>query len=230
MILGIQKTTLIDYPGKIACTVFLGGCNFRCGYCYNRDLVFGNPNLHSKSIEEFASFLDTRKGILEGVCVTGGEPTLCPSLEKLLVMVKEKGFLVKLDTNGTNPQILSGLIEKKLVDYVAMDIKASQEHYETVIGVKRTMELIKESVELLKNSKIEYEFRTTVIPQIHSYDEMNAIGNWICGARQYYIQNFRKAPTCIDQKFSEWPSFSPDELRGFKKIMETYVEKVSIRL
>ncbi len=229
MILGIQKTTLIDFPGKIACTIFLGGCNFRCGYCYNRDLVFGNPNLQSQSIEDFAAFLDTRKGILEGVCVTGGEPTLYPSLEKLLRMIKEKGFLVKLDTNGTNPLILSQLIEKKLIDYVAMDVKAAYEHYETVIGVKRSLEQIKQSVEMLKNSKINYEFRTTVIPQIHTAAEMNLIGNWIRGAQKYYIQNFRKAPTCIDPKFSEWPSFSLEELQNLKKIMEPYVENVSIR-
>lgn len=211
MIYGLEKSSLIDYPGKIACVVFLAGCNFRCRFCHNLELVL--PELIKKqpkiSEEDFFNFLETRRGLLDGVVVTGGEPTIYPDLSNFIKKIKNFGFLVKLDTNGTNPDILEKLINKKLIDYIAMDIKAPigaktqnsklkaqnynikiKNKYEKIIGVKTDLEEIKKSIEIIKNSKVDHEFRTTVVPTLHTRQDIIDIAEYISPSK-YFLQNFR---------------------------------------
>ena len=187
-IAGLQKTTLLDYPGRIACTVFLPGCNLRCPFCHNASLVLRPRPLLSQ--DELLAFLQTRKRKLDGVCVTGGEPTLHKDLPQLLADIKSMGFLVKLDTNGTRPQSLRLLLESGLVDYVAMDIKNSPSKYAATCGGPEVLEAVRQSVSLLEASDVEHEFRTTVLHPFHSPAEMEAIGQWLSGTKQYFIQAF----------------------------------------
>lgn len=190
---GLNKTTLLDYPEHVAATVFTGGCNFRCPFCHNAGLVLEPDAQESIPEEEVLSFLQKRRGILQGVCITGGEPTLQPDLADFIGKVKELGYPVKLDTNGYRPEVLRELLDKKLLDYVAMDIKASKENYARASGLCRIdLDRIEESVEILKNSGISYEFRTTVVAGIHSMEEFDAIGRWLAGSRAYYLQAYRE--------------------------------------
>lgn len=230
MIKGLQKTTLVDYPGKVACTIFLGGCNFKCGYCQNAGLVL-TPNKFSSIKEKtLFSFLKKRRELLDGVCITGGEPTIYK--EKLLGLmqkIKKLGFKVKLDTNGSNPKLLKKIIEKKLVDYIAMDVKASLENYEKIIYVKTNLENIRKSIELIKNSGIKHEFRTTIVPDTINEKEIKGIGKLIKGANQFFLQQFKAVPTTIDKKYSEMPGLNAGKLKYFEKIMKKYVKKTGIR-
>jgi pyruvate formate lyase activating enzyme len=212
---GIQKVTLLDYPGKVAAIAFVGGCNFRCGYCYNRDLVLNPQTLPSIPEEEILAYLEANKEWLDGLEVTGGEPTLNPELPRFLGKVKKMGFSVKLDTNGSNPKMLAELIEKHLVDYVAMDVKAPlvEEKYRAVTGVqaKGMLKEIEKSIGLLRNSGgVDYEFRTTVIPELNK-DDIVAIAARIKGAKRYSIQQFRPAAH-IDEKYSSAQPYSLDYL------------------
>ena len=192
IIKGLQKTTLLDYPDRIACTIFLGGCNLRCPYCHNATLVYCNGE--DISMETLFTFLKSRVGRLEGVCISGGEPTLHSDLPELIARIKELGFLVKLDTNGTNPEMLDELIESGLVDYVAMDIKNSPEKYSTTTGVDcgALLDRIKSSARLLMEGRVEYEFRTTVTVEHHTLSDMAMIGEWLAGAKHYYLQSYRE--------------------------------------
>lgn len=178
-IAGLQKMTLLDYPGRVACTVFLSGCNFRCPFCHNRDLLTGNaPSLMSG--EELLAFLEKRKGLLDGVCITGGEPTLQPQLPQLLSQIKALGYAIKLDTNGARPQMLRSLVEQKLVDYVAMDIKNSREEYAKTAGISQTLlPDIEESIGFLLSGRVDYELRTTVVKELHSDESIQAMGTWV---------------------------------------------------
>ena len=189
-ILGLQKMTLLDYPGKVACTVFLGGCDLRCPFCHNAELLSGAmpPVLDDQGL---LAFLDRRKGLLDGVCVTGGEPLLHDELPSLLRSLREKGFLVKLDTNGTHPDRLRAVMGEGLVDYVAMDVKNSPERYAETVG-RPAFDLapIRESVALLLGGAVEYEFRTTVVREFHDDASFTAIGPWLAGARRYFLQPF----------------------------------------
>ncbi len=227
---GLQKTTLIDYPGKVATTVFLSGCNFRCGYCYNPELVLPEKAKKHPEIsqEDFFRFLDSRKNLLDGVCVTGGEPTVNPELSWFLGEIKKRGFLVKLDTNGSHPETLENLFKKGLVDYVAMDIKAPLEKYEEVTGSKIDKEKIKKSIEIIKNSEIEYEFRTTLIPGVHGKEEVSKMGELIKGAKRYFLQNFMPEKT-INNGFLEKKPFVVKDLENFRKEASFFVENCSIR-
>lgn len=229
MIKGLQKTTLIDYPGKIACTIFLGGCNFRCGYCYNYDLVVAPNKIPSIDEEEIRKFLYQRKNLVDGVCITGGEPTLHENLPALIEIIKEMDYKVKLDTNGTNPKMLKELLEKKLIDYVAMDIKCSLESYKKVVGVKVDKEKLKESIQIIKNSGIDYEFRTTVIPDIIDEKEIEKIGKLIKGSKNYYLQQFAPHESTLSKKYNSMKPLEQKKLEEFKKIAEKYVKKVGIR-
>ena len=202
---GIQKITLLDYPDKVATIAFVGGCNFRCGYCYNRDLVLNPQALPSIPEEEVLGYLETNKSWLDGLVVSGGEPTIHLELPGFLEKVKKLGYSVKLDTNGTHPEMLVELIEKHLVDYVAMDVKAPlvEEKYQAVIGTQANGVLreVEESIELLRNSdEIDYEFRTTVIPGLNK-DDIVAIAGRIKGAKRYFIQQFRPG-VHVDEKYS----------------------------
>ena len=190
-IAGLQKLTLLDFPGKVACTMFTAGCNFRCPFCQNASLVlpekFGQPF----SEEEILSFLRKRQGVLDGVAITGGEPMLHADLPDFLRKIRELGFLVKLDTNGYHPHMLGSLLADGLVDYVAMDIKNSPQNYARTCGLE-TLDLapVQESVNLLMQGDTDYEFRTTVVDELHAEQDFEAIGRWIAGAKQYYLQCF----------------------------------------
>ena len=189
---GYQKLTLIDYPGKIATTVFTVGCSFRCPFCHNPELVlasqFPAPN---NMEEEFFDFLKKRKGKLEGVCITGGEPTIQSDIIDFIKKIKSMGFLVKLDSNGTRPDVLKKVIQERLVDFIAMDIKNSLKNYSRTVGNEADTERIRLSVEMIMNSGIDYEFRTTVVPGIHTEKDFDEIAKWIKGAKSYYLQEFR---------------------------------------
>lgn len=191
VIQGLQRLTLLDFPGKVACTVFLAGCNFRCPFCHNASLVVDTYKNKEIPEEEFFAFLNKRKGILDGVCVTGGEPLLQSGIEEFLERIKSLGFLVKLDTNGSFPDKLIRIAELKLVDYVAMDIKNSQESYGKTIGIEDyDISKVHKSVNYLLRGNVPYEFRTTVVREFHQRSDFESIGRWIRGASRYYLQQF----------------------------------------
>lgn len=190
VICGIQKLTLLDYPGKVACTIFTGGCNFRCPFCHNRDLVTGEAE-KTVAGEEIFRFLKKRQGILEGVCISGGEPLLQPDLEEFIREVRSLGYCVKLDTNGSLPDRLEYLAGQGLLDYVAMDLKNSPEHYGRTAGAPLCdVERIDRSIRLLMGGDIPYEFRTTVVREFHQRADFEAMGKWIEGADQHFLQQF----------------------------------------
>lgn len=206
---GIQKLSLIDYPGKVACTLFAFGCNFRCPYCHNPELVVddGTPPIPE---EDVLRFLDDRKGFLDGVCITGGEPTLHNDLPDFIKRVKSLGYSVKLDTNGTNPEMLRRLIGGTLADYIAMDVKAPLEKYESVVRTKVDADKIAESVEIVKAFP-EHEFRTTVAPELLTREDIIAVARWLKGARRFFIQQFKPTKT-LDKTFLEKQAYLADEL------------------
>ncbi|MFH1509790.1 MAG: anaerobic ribonucleoside-triphosphate reductase activating protein [Candidatus Nealsonbacteria bacterium] len=199
---GIQKTTLIDYPGRVASTVFLSGCNFRCPFCYSSELVLPEKIKDHPQFSEdyFFDFLKERVGLLEGVVVCGGEPTINKDLPEFIKKIKDMGFLVKLDTNGSNPDMLEYLIKEGLLDYVAMDIKNSKEKYVQTVKGEVDLKSIDRSVNLLKEGKVDYEFRTTIVPGVHDKKDILSIAKWISPAKRYFLQNF-KAEKTIDSSF-----------------------------
>ncbi|MFA6252488.1 MAG: anaerobic ribonucleoside-triphosphate reductase activating protein [Candidatus Paceibacterota bacterium] len=208
---GFQKFTLIDYPGKLSSIVFLSGCNFRCPFCYSRELVL--PEYISEhpqiSKETVIDYLKKRIGMLEGVVICGGEPTLNSDLKDFCSDIKKMGYCIKLDTNGSNPEALKDLIGSKLIDYVAMDIKAplNSESYRKAVGVDVSIEKIKESIEMIKSSGIEYEFRTTVVPGIHSEEDIISMAKAIAPAKRYFIQQFISQKDLIDNSFKNTKPF-----------------------
>lgn len=193
---GFQKLTLIDYPGKLATTVFTVGCSFRCPFCHNPELVVETKNFASmqgsRTEKDFFEFLKKRKDKLQGVCITGGEPTIQADIIEFIKKIKKMGFLVKLDTNGSRPDVLKKIIDLKLVDYIAMDIKNQIKRYSETTGIKIDEERIKLSVDLIMNSKIPYEFRTTVVPGIHTQKDFLEIAKWIKGAKVYWLQKYEE--------------------------------------
>lgn len=193
LIAGLNKTTLLDYPGCVAATIFVGGCNFRCPFCHNGGLVLGPLSQQLYSEEEILAFLQKRKNVLKGVCVTGGEPTLQADLPEFLSKVKEMGYRVKLDTNGYKPDVLEELLGKKLLDYVAMDIKNCPEKYAVTVGLRtrESWQQIHSSIKILKASSIPYEFRTTVVKELHTKEDLIKIGEWIKGCSFYYLQQYQ---------------------------------------
>ena len=219
---GFQKMTLLDYPERVACTVFTGGCNFRCPFCHNASLVT-DINLKSAfSEEEILSFLKKRQGILDGVCITGGEPLLQPDIKQFIIKIKSLGFKVKLDTNGSFPDKLKELIDEKLVDYVAMDIKNSKEKYLITAGVtKDIMPFIEKSVKILLENRVDYEFRTTVTAQHHTVEDIENIAKWIKGAKRYFIQGFVDSGEILGETLLS----SPDEktLQSMEKAADNYL-------
>lgn len=223
---GLQKMTLLDYPGRVACTVFLGGCDFRCPFCHNYELVEG-PQPEALSEDEFFAFLEKRRGLLDGVAITGGEPCLRKDLPAFLERVHEAGFPVKLDTNGNSPAMLRRLLDEGLVDYVAMDVKNSPGKYARTVGLPH-MDLspISESIEMLKGCDIPYEFRTTVIAELHEASDFEEIGAWIAGAPRYFLQAFTARDTVPDAALT-----APDAARlaEFRDISARYVANAEIR-
>lgn len=223
---GLQKLTLLDYPGRLATTVFLSGCNFRCPFCHNASLVLGRNDVKIEE-DELQAFLKSRVGKLQGVCITGGEPTLHRELPSLINNIKELGFLVKLDTNGTNPALLGELINNGLIDYCAMDIKSSKDTYHILSGVEGLdIKPIEESVSILLSGKIEYEFRTTVVKPYHKLEDFKKIGEWIRGARAYFLQGFRDSGDIISPTAS---GYDTKTLAEFLGAVTPYVPNAQIR-
>lgn len=231
MIAGLQKMTLLDYPGKVACTVFLQGCNFRCPFCHNSGLLCG-PAETPISTEELLTFLKKRQGLLDGVCVTGGEPTLCRELPELLAAIKDLGFAVKLDTNGSRPQVLAELIGRGLVDYVAMDIKNSPDKYALTTGVQPDLAAIEESIRLLIDGKTDYEFRTTAVRELHTPEDFAEMGRWFekimpsKKPKKIYLQNYtdRESVLC-----GGLHSCEITQLQDFSAAIAPFVHSTEIR-
>ena len=224
---GLQKLTLLDYPERVACTVFTAGCNFRCPFCHNASLVTHIPEKADTDEESFFRFLKKRQGILDGVCITGGEPLLQPDIEEFMRKIKDLGYKVKLDTNGSFPEKLKYLVNEGLVDYVAMDIKNSISCYGETIGVDgRYNEAVKQSVDFLMEGHVEYEFRTTVTKNFHSEADFDEIGQWIRGAKHYYLQGFVDSGDLIEEHIE---GVSKEEMELFLKKIKPYVPNVEIR-
>lgn len=215
---GLQKVTLVDYPGKLACTVFLSGCNFRCPFCYSKELVLQEEIKKHPEISEkdFFDFLEEKRGLLEGCVLCGGEPTIHgEELISFVRKIKDKGFLVKLDTNGTNPETIKRLLDENLLDYIAMDIKAplDEEKYSSAAGVSVNIEKIKESVDLIKNSKVDYEFRSTIVPSIHLREDIIRMAEDISPAEKYFLQGFRGEKGTIDGNLKDVRPFSDEFMK-----------------
>ena len=222
---GLQKLTLLDYPGKMACTVFTHGCNFRCGFCHNALLVT-EDNSDIISEDEFFAFLKKRQGILEGVCISGGEPTLQADLSEFITKVKSLGYAVKLDTNGTNPRLLKSLIEENLLDYVAMDIKHSPDKYDIICSCQVDMDSIRESVSIIIDSGIDHEFRTTTVREYHTAEDFDAIAQWIQGDSKYFLQHFEDSGDLIGDNLS---AFSKEEMTTFAERIRDKLPNVALR-
>ena len=232
MICGLQKMTLLDYPGKIACTVFLGGCNFRCPFCHNSELFMGKPEKLMED-EEFFKFLQSRKGLLDAVCVSGGEPTLYKNLPEFLKKIKELGFLVKLDTNGSNPAMVKQLVASGLVDYIAMDVKNSPALYAQTVGLE-TVDLasVEESLRFLIGGSVNYELRTTLVSQLHDSRSIQDMGVWLTSLvtgkkpEKLFLQSFVDRDTVL---FAGLSAPEPETTQQFAKILEPFAKQVTIR-
>lgn len=236
---GLQKLSLIDYPGKLACTVFLTGCSFRCPWCYSSELVLleeikKQPKISEK---EFFDFLEERKDLLEGCVLCGGEPTINKDLPKFIRRIKKLDYMIKLDTNGSNPKMLKDLIKEKLIDYVAMDVKAPREKYKKIVGRRVDIKKIEKSVSLLlsltgeadeEENKIGYEFRTTIVPGLLKKEDILKIAHWISGADRYYLQDFRSEKTC-DPKFEKVKPYPKKYLLEIQKAISPFFGTCQLR-
>ena len=224
---GFQKLTLLDFPGRTACTVFTAGCNFRCGFCHNALLVTETDDTFVPE-NEFFDFLKTRVGILDGVAITGGEPLLQKGIKEFMRKIRALGFMIKLDHNGTKPELLKEIIDEGLVDYVAVDIKNSPEKYAMTVGLNELdITPIKKTVDILVNGSVDYEFRTTVNDELFTVEDFKKIGEFIKGAKRFFIQQFKDSGNLIEKDF-----FSPcpkETLELFKSTVAPYVESVEIR-
>ena len=225
-ICGFNKTTLLDYPGRVACTIFLGGCNFRCPFCQNGALVVDADTQPGYSQDEILAFLKKRKGILDGVCVSGGEPTLSDGLPDFLRKIKDLGYDVKLDTNGSRPSVVKKLAADGLIDKVAMDIKACPSNYHVLTGVNVDLDAIRETAGWLLNGDLDYEFRTTVVRELHSEIDFQEISQWLSGAKSYYLQAYRDSDGVLMPGFS---ACSEDEMKNYRDILLETIPVVEIR-
>lgn len=226
-ICGLQKLTLLDYPGKVAATVFLGGCNFRCPFCHNASLVLAPGDAPEITREALLEFLKTRCGLLDGVCVTGGEPLMSDEAAELIRDIKALGFFVKLDTNGSFPERLAGLLREGALDYVAMDIKNSPEKYALTAGLEALdIEKIKKSAALIMASGVEYEFRTTLVRELHEMSDLITIGEWLRGAEKYFLQHFEDSGDLIGDNLS---GFTKSESEAFSRALTPYFGSVTTR-
>lgn len=226
-ILGMEKLSLVDFDNHIAATVFTGGCNFRCPYCHNAPLVLDPAGQDALSEEYIFDYLKKRKGVLQGVAITGGEPTLMPDLKEFILKVRELGYEVKLDSNGTRPDVLASFIEEKIVDYIAMDIKNSKERYAETVDVENfDLSPVEESVKLLKKGNVEYEFRTTLVKEFISADDIRGIADWLAGAKRYFLQHFKDSGNCIREDLHEVDEKTAEE---WKAIAEKKIARVALR-
>lgn len=227
-IYGLEKMSLVDFDGHLCATIFLASCNFRCPFCHNSSLVLNTDELLAYDEEEIFSYLEKRKGMLDAVCITGGEPTLSANLEEIIDKIKNLGYLVKLDSNGTRPEILKKLIDEKKVDYIAMDVKSGSSNYAKVAGIvnEKLIEKVKESIELLKKANINYEFRTTLVKELHTDADIYEIGELVKGAKKFYFQRFTDHGECIEDGFSE---VDVDTANKYLEIIKNYVENAALR-
>lgn len=224
---GLIKSTLLDYPGYFACTLFTGGCNFRCPFCQNSSLVLNPESEPTINEEELVNFLLKRKKYLDGVCITGGEPLLQKDIVNFCKFLKNIGYKIKLDTNGSFPKKLKKLLDLNLLDYIAMDIKSSKKGYSTAIGLDTlNIELIEESVEIIKNSNIEHEFRTTLVKELHSIDDLISIAKWLGPSEKFFLQTFEDKGSNIE---SNLHAFSKEEELYIKNKLKNYISFVEVR-
>ena len=224
---GLQKLTLLDYPGHTACTVFTGGCNYRCPFCHNASLVLHPTEQPLIAPEEVLSFLKKRQGLLDGVCITGGEPTLEKGLGDFCAAVKDLGFALKLDSNGSRPEVLRELIDKKLVDYIAMDIKSSRENYGALVGFPGyDTAPVEESAALLMEGRVDFEFRTTVVKEFHSAEDFERIGQWLRGGEKYFLQCFKDSGDILGSGCS---AFGKDEMEHLREAVLPYIPNTHLR-
>ncbi|MFH1002078.1 MAG: anaerobic ribonucleoside-triphosphate reductase activating protein [bacterium] len=221
------ETSLIDWEGKIVSTLYLPLCNFRCPFCYNCELILRPDNFKSIPQKEIDGYLLERKDFIDGICMSGGEPTLYPDLPVYFKGIKDKGFLIKLDTNGTNPKLLKNLLDFDLVDYIALDIKSSLDfdNYSKAAGIKdkMMMEKVKDSIELIMNSEVDYEFRTTVVPLLHSDETIMEIARYIAGAKKYVLQNFSPLEKILDPSFQKIKPYSNEKIQDLSEKAKKYV-------
>lgn len=228
LVSGLQKLTLLDYPGKVACTVFTGGCNFRCPFCHNSALVLPDQLAHDSSAEQVLAFLRKRVGVLDGVAVTGGEPLLHPDIADFLKEIKAMGFLVKLDTNGSFPDRLIGIVEAGLADRVAMDIKNAPALYAKTVGLERfDLAGVTKSKDFLLEGRVDYEFRTTVVKGLHTEESLLAAAEWIRGAREYYLQQYKDSGAILDAE--GLGAFDADEMHRLADAVREIVPTVEVR-
>ena len=226
---GLQKLTLLDYPGKMACTVFAGGCNFKCPFCHNASLVMSDRVKSSATLpsEDFFAFLEKRRGILEGVCVSGGEPSLSPDIIPFLNKIKNMGYLVKLDTNGYKPDVIRSAIDYGVIDYLAMDIKNSRKKYGLTVGIENfDIAPIERSVDILMNSSLDFEFRTTLTKELHTKEDIIEIGSWLAGSEKYFLQTFRDSGDLISTNFS---GYDEKETEVLLNLLKTNIPNAQIR-
>lgn len=235
---GLEKMTLIDYPGQLAAIVFTKGCNFRCHFCYNPLLVWPDRETDEKKYEKDYSliseddlflFLESRKGKLDGVVITGGEPTLHHDLPEFILKIREMGFKIKLDTNGTNPLMLEKLLEAELLDYIAMDLKASENKYEEVTAVKLNFSNLKKSVKMIIESNLPHEFRTTVVPNLLTLEDLDEMGRIIQGADAWYLQKFKSDVALVNRDLEKKASFSEKQMEEMAEVGKKYVKVCEVR-
>ena len=224
---GFQKTSLLDYPKNISAIIWTIGCNFRCPFCYNKDLVLGELGTFSE--EEIFSFLKKRRGLLEGLVISGGEPLMQEDITDFITKVKKMKYLVKIDTNGMYPEKLKELIDKKIIDYVSMDVKAPKNKYDKLSGVKTDIKKIEKSIDIIKNSKIDYEFRTTFVPGLLEKKDIIEIAKWLDGSKKYFLQQFDNEPTLISNKLFNTPPHSKEELIETLNEIKPYFQKCDVR-
>ncbi|SDK16205.1 anaerobic ribonucleoside-triphosphate reductase activating protein [Natronincola ferrireducens] len=225
-IIAMEKSSFIDYPGKICTMYFVALCNFKCGYCHNASIVKGEGEVIPE--EEVFSFLEKRKKFIDAVCISGGEPTLYKELYDFIKKVKDKGFFIKLDTNGTNPQILKKLIDEKLIDYVAMDIKAPFHKYESVTQTKVDIESIKSSIDIIRSAPIDYEFRTTICRELLTKEDVLEMATYLKGSKRFYLQNFQDGDTVLAGR-NQFHPYDVEVLKEIQRNLEGYFELCEVR-
>lgn len=242
---GFNKLTLLDYPGRLACTIFLGCCNYRCPFCHNAGLVLHPQEEPVIPMEEIWSTLRKRRGVLDGVCITGGEPTVNAGLEEFIREIKSMGYQVKLDTNGSNPRMLRNLVEQGLLDYVAMDVKNAPAKYDKTVGLEHVdLGAVFESVDYLKSGVVDYEFRTTIVKELHKTEDIRMLGKWLQGSRRYFLQAYRDSENVISSRlyhemqekngggtcpYTGFSGYSPEQLEQFRRILLEDIQQVEIR-
>ncbi len=226
IIKGFTKTTLLDYPGHIASTVFTGGCNFNCPFCHNGDLVLGHMDLETLPTEKVLAHVYKRRNVVKGICISGGEPTLQGDLIEFLEEVKRYGILVKLDTNGTHPEVIKKAYEKGLIDYIAMDIKNRKDKYNETCDRQVAMDRIQTSIDYIKSCGVDYEFRTTIVKELHTYEDIIQIGQWLSGSRRYFLQSYMESDKQIQGGLHAHEIYT---LKEFRVALEPYFDTVTIR-